>query len=298
MNVGMIGLGIMGRPMAKNLLKAGHRLWVHDIHPAAVRELCALGAEAAAPKDMGARCEALLTILPTGKIVQQVLLGEGGALAGMAKGSLVMDMSSVMPGEARACARACEDVGVDFLDAPVSGGEPKAIDGSLAFMVGGSRAAFDRAGPLFDAMGHSAVLVGDAGAGCVAKLANQIIVNLGIAAVSEALSLAVKAGADPEKVYQAIRGGLAGSAVLDAKAPMMLRRDFKAGGKIAINYKDIGNVMDTAHQLGMPLPLSAQLMEIMKELISHGQLEEDHGSIVKYYERAGGVTVRSEEAAK
>lgn len=295
MKVGMIGLGIMGKPMAKNLLKAGHSLWVHDINQQAVAELCALGATAALPGDMGAECEALLTILPTGQIVQQVLLGQGGALSGMAKGSLVMDMSSVMPGEARCCADACEAAGIQFLDAPVSGGEPKAMDGSLAFMVGGSEAAFERAQPLFQAMGHSAVLVGEAGAGCIAKLANQVIVNLNIAAVSEALSLATKAGADPKRVYQAIRGGLAGSTVLDAKAPMMLARNFRPGGKISVNYKDIGNVMSTAHTLGMPLPLSAQLMEIMKELVCHGQLEEDHASILKYYERGGDVLVQASQ---
>lgn len=292
MKVGIVGLGIMGKPMAKNLLKDGHALWVHDLNDEAVAELCTLGARSAQPKDMGAHCEALLTILPTGGIVQQVLLGDEGLLSGARPGTLVMDMSSVKPGEARVCAAACAEKGVDFLDAPVSGGEPKAIDGSLAFMVGGSQRAFERAKPLFDSMGASAVLVGAVGDGCIAKLANQIIVNLNIAAVSEALILAAKAGADPEKVYNAIRGGLAGSTVLDAKAPMMLRRDFKPGGKISINLKDIDNVMQTAHEIALPLPLTAQLLEIMTDLKGHGQLDEDHASIVRHYERMAGIEVK------
>ena len=213
-------------------------------------------------------------------------------LAHMAPGTLAVDMSSVTPEEAKACHRFAQERGVHFLDAPVSGGEPKAIDGTLAFMIGGTQAAFDAARPYLMYMGTSLTLVGEGGAGCVTKLANQIIVNLTIAAVSEALVLAAKAGADPEKVYQAIRGGLAGSTVLDAKAPMMLARNFQPGGKLSINMKDIKNVLATAHQADVPLPLSAGLYEIMTALKNMGCLDNDHAGIVKYYEQLAGVEVR------
>ena len=293
MKVGFIGLGIMGKPMAKNLLKDGFDLYVYDTNVSAMDELTAMGAHAADYSTMAESCDAILTVLPNGSIVKQVLLSKDGVLHSIRKGALVIDISSVTPGDAKVCAEAFAAVGVDYLDAPVSGGEPKAIDGTLAFMVGGSPAAFERAKPLFDSMGSSAVLVGDIGAGCIAKLSNQVIVNLTIAAVSEAFTLAMKAGVDPENVYRAIRGGLAGSAVLDAKVPMILARDFNPGGKISINKKDIGNVMQTAHDIDMPMPLCAQLMEIMTVLKNTGHLEDDHGGIVQYYEALAGVQVRS-----
>ena len=295
MLVGIIGLGIMGKPMAKNLIKGGFSLYVHDVDALAVAELTALGAEACTPAVMAARCDAILTMLPSGAVVKQVLLGTDGVLAHVRRGTLVMDMSSVTPEETQACGAAALTAGADYLDAPVSGGEPKAIDGTLAFMVGGTEAAFAKAKPLFDCMGASAVLVGGVGAGCVAKLANQVIVNLTIAAVSEALTLAVKAGVDPQKVFSAIRGGLAGSAVLEAKAPMMLAHNFRPGGKLSINRKDIGNVLQTAHHVDMPMPLTAQLMEMMTVLKGTGHIEDDHGGIVQYYEALAGVTVRPME---
>ncbi len=184
---------------------------------------------------------------------------------------------------------------VGFLDAPVSGGEPKAIDGTLAFMVGGAQEDFERALPYFQKMGASALLVGSSGSGSIAKLANQIIVNLNITAVAEALVLAAKAGADPEKVYQAIRGGLAGSTVLDAKAPMMITRNFKPGGKLSINLKDIKNVMTTAHALDVPLPFTSQLLEVMQALKVAGHIEDDHSGIVQYFEELAGVQVKKAE---
>ncbi len=292
MTVGIIGLGIMGKPMAKNLLKGGFTVYVHDLNSQAVDELSELGAIATSPGNMAECCDAVLTILPTGNIVKKVLLGEGGVLSHIRAGALVVEMSSITPDETRECGSAFLAAGVDYLDAPVSGGEPKAIDGSLAFMVGGSQNAFNRAHSLFACMGASAVLVGDIGTGCITKLANQVIVNLTIAAVSEALTLAIKAGADPEKVYQAIRGGLAGSVVLDAKVPMILARNFKPGGKLSINKKDISNVMQTAHDVDMPLPLTAHLLEIMTALKNAGHLEDDHCGIVQYYEKLANVEVR------
>ena len=293
--IGFIGLGIMGAPMASNLCKAGYPPAVYDLNPTAVQRLTAQGSRELPPSAMGAECDVLFTILPNGSVVDSVLFGPGGAAADLRPGSLVVDMSSVTPEESRSFSTRLKDRGVGFLDAPVSGGEPKAIDGTLAFMVGGSQDDFQRAWPYFQAMGASALLVGPCGCGSTAKRANQIIVNLTIAAVSEALVLATKAGADPEKVYQAIRGGLAGSTVLDVKAPMMLARNFVPGGKISINLKDIKNVMSSAHAMDVPLPLTAQLLEIMQSLKVGGHLDDDHAGIVQYFERLAGVEVRAGE---
>lgn len=281
--------------MASNLCKAGYPPAVYDLNPTAVQRLTAQGSRELPPSAMGAECDVLFTILPNGSVVDSVLFGPDGAAADLRPGSLVVDMSSVTPEESRSFSTRLKDRGVGFLDAPVSGGEPKAIDGTLAFMVGGSQDDFQRAWPYFQAMGASALLVGPCGCGSTAKLANQIIVNLTIAAVSEALVLATKAGADPEKVYQAIRGGLAGSTVLDVKAPMMLARNFVPGGKISINLKDIKNVMSSAHAMDVPLPLTAQLLEIMQSLKVGGHLDDDHAGIVQYFERLAGVEVRAGE---
>jgi 2-hydroxy-3-oxopropionate reductase len=179
-----------------------------------------------------------------------------------------------------------------MLDAPVSGGEPKAIDGTLSIMAGGAQADFDEVLPIFKAMGSSAVLTGGSGAGSVTKLANQIIVQLNIAAVSEALVMATKAGVDPELVYKAIRGGLAGSTVLDAKAPLMLDRKFDPGGRISTNLKDIANVLETSHEIGVPLPLTAVVMEILQALKADGMGSLDHGAIVRFYEKLAHVEVK------
>ncbi len=294
MKIGFIGLGIMGKPMAINLIKAGFKLYVNDVNPNAMSELEALGAIPASKDEIAAQCAVALTILPNGDIVKDVLISSSGLLSKMKPGSLVIDMSSITPIEARECGSAFQKKGIDYLDAPVSGGEPKAIDGTLAFMVGGTQNAFERAKPLFKAMGTSAVLVGDTGAGCITKLSNQIIVNLTIAAVSEALTFAAKAGVDPGKVYQAIRGGLAGSTVLDAKAPMMLRRNYVPGGKISINKKDINNVMKTAADIDMPVFLTSTLQDIMTVLKNTGHFEDDHGGIIQFYEYAAQTLVSSE----
>jgi 2-hydroxy-3-oxopropionate reductase len=289
--IGFIGLGIMGAPMALNLRKAGIPLLVADLNERAVERLVKAGATAATAAEIGSRCDIVFTILPDGAVVRSVLLGDGGVAASLRAGGLVCDMSSVSPMEARACASALAEKGIGFVDAPVSGGEPKAIDGTLAFMVGGEAAHFARLKKYFDAMGASAMLVGDIGSGCTAKLANQMIVNLTITAVAEALVFAVKAGTDPEKVYQAIRGGLAGSVVLDAKAPMMIARDFKPGGKLSINHKDIKNVLATAHQIDAPIPFSASLFEVMQSLKVGNHMDDDHAGIVQYFEELAGVRV-------
>ena len=290
---GFIGLGIMGAPMAENLVKAGFSLAVSDVNPAAVKRLTDQGAIEMSNYDIGQSCDTVFTILPNGEIVDDVLFGKGGVASGMSAGGLVVDMSSVTPSQSRSFGKRLAESGVGFLDAPVSGGEPKAIDGTLAFMAGGSEEDFHRAEAFFSAMGASWLLVGPCGSGSITKLANQVIVNLTIAAVSEGLVLAAKAGADPEKVYQAIRGGLAGSQVLDAKAPMMLARNFVPGGKISINHKDIKNVMATAHEMDIPLPLSAQLFEIMQALKVSGHMNDDHAGIVQYFEALAGIEVKA-----
>ena len=302
MKTGFIGLGIMGKPMAKNLLKAGTDLMVYDLNDAVVQELVELGAKKATVREIGTECGVVFTILPTAAIVQQVLFGEDGLCQAMKKadsqaakgGAVVCDMSSVTPGESRLCYEKLKEIGVGFVDSPVSGGEPKAIDGTLAFMAGGDEKDFETLTPYFERMGASALLVGSSGSGSIAKLANQIIVNLNIAAVSEAFVLATKAGADPAKVYQAIRGGLAGSTVMDAKVPMMLERNFTPGGTIRVNHKDIKNVMATAHDVDVPLPLTSQLFEIMQALKVGGHIGDDHSGIVQYFEQLAGVEVRSQ----
>ncbi len=289
--VGFIGLGIMGKPMAWNLLKKGCKLLVYDIHQPAVEALESAGAQAASLAEIGAACSLVFTILPNGPIVQDVLFNVTGLLSTLKPGSVVVDMSSVTPVESQTCQKKLAEKNIGFLDAPVSGGEPKAIDGTLAFMVGGTQTDFDQVLPYFQRMGASALLVGPSGSGSIAKLANQIIVNLNITAVAEAFVFAAKAGADPEKVYQAIRGGLAGSVVMDAKVPMMISRNFKPGGKLSINLKDIKNVMATAHALDVPLPFTSQLLELMQALKVDGHIEEDHSAIVKYFEKLARTEV-------
>lgn len=294
LKVGFIGLGIMGRPMTLNLLKAGIDLTVYDISEQAVKTLADAGAKtAASPKEVAVNTDVVITMVPNAAIVRSLLEGENGILAGLKENTIVIDMSSVSPVDSKKFAEMVEAKNCKFLDSPVSGGEPGAINATLAFMIGGDEAVVEQARPIFEAMGTSITVVGPNGSGSVAKLANQIMVNLNIAAVSEALVLATKAGADPQKVYEAVRGGLAGSTVLDAKAPMMISRNFKPGGTLAINLKDITNVMATADALDVPLILTSQLKEIMHSLKASGHIMDDHSGIVQFYEQISGVTVQS-----
>jgi 2-hydroxy-3-oxopropionate reductase len=291
--VGFIGLGIMGKPMSRNLIKAGYQLVIYDIDKAPVEELKQAGAEVGlSPMDVAARAHVIITMLPNSPHVKAAVLGKDGVIEGAHKGSIVVDMSSITPIVSREISEALTHKGIKMLDAPVSGGEPKAIDGSLSIMVGGAQANFDEVLPIFKAMGSSAVLTGGSGAGSVTKLANQIIVQLNIAAVSEALVMATKAGVDPELVYKAIRGGLAGSTVLDAKAPLMLDRKFDPGGRISTNLKDIANVLETSHEIGVPLPLTAVVMEVLQALKADGMGNLDHGAIVRFYEKLAHVEVK------
>ena len=292
MKVGFIGLGIMGRPMAKNMLKAGVELLVADLNKEAVADVVAAGAEEASYAEIGERCERIIIMVPSGEITKSILFGEGGVASTVKAGTVICDMSSVTPVESQDCYQALKEKGVGFVDAPVSGGEQGAIAGTLAIMAGGDEKDFDEMKEYFDILGSSALLIGGSGSGSVTKLANQVIVNNTIAVVSEAFVLAAKAGADPQKVYEAIRGGLAGSAVLDAKIPMIVERNFKPGGPIRINHKDIKNVVNTAHSIDVPIPYTAQLYEILQTLKIHGHMNDDHGGIVQYFEKLADVEVK------
>ncbi len=293
MKIGFIGLGIMGKPMARNLMKKGHTLVVSGHNQKVAEEFKKDGAEVfATPKEIAANSDIVITMLPNSPQVEEVVLGKDGVIEGAKKGSCVIDMSSIAPLSSRKVAAALEKIGVDMLDAPVSGGEPKAIDGTISVMVGGKQEVFDKYKDVIGCMAASVVRTGDIGAGNATKLANQIIVAINIAAVSEALTLAAKVGVEPELVYKAIRGGLAGSTVLDAKAPMMMDRNFKPGFRINLHIKDLKNVLDTSHEVGVTLPLTASVMEIMQSLRADGHEAEDHSSIVKYYEKLDNIVVK------
>ncbi|AIX72726.1 MAG: 2-hydroxy-3-oxopropionate reductase [Mixta calida] len=292
MKVGFIGLGIMGKPMSKNLLKAGYTLVVRDSNPQNEAELVELGATAAkTPKEVAEQCDVIITMLPNSPHVKEVALGENGIIDGAKAGAVLIDMSSIAPLASREIHQALAEKGIKMLDAPVSGGEPKAIDGTLSVMVGGDKAVFDAHYDLMKAMAGSVVHTGDIGAGNVTKLANQVIVALNIAAMSEALTLATKAGVNPDLVYQAIRGGLAGSTVLDAKAPMVMDRNFKPGFRIDLHIKDLSNALDTSHGIGAQLPLTAAVMEMMQALKADGMGTADHSALACYYEKLAKVEV-------
>ncbi|MBQ9564326.1 MAG: 2-hydroxy-3-oxopropionate reductase [Synergistaceae bacterium] len=292
MKIGFIGLGIMGKPMAKNLIKAGHELRVYNRSKEPVEELVKAGAAAAAnAADAAKGVELVLTMLPNSPQVKSVMLEEDKVADSMAKGTTFIDMSSINPIASREIAEALSKKGIEMLDAPVSGGEPKAIDGTLSFMVGGKQEVFDKFEPILKAMGSSVVRCGDIGAGNVTKLCNQIVVAVNIAAVSEALMLGKRAGVDPESIYKAIRGGLAGSTVMDAKAPMILDRNFKPGFRIDLHIKDLNNVMDAAKSVDSPIPLTAQVFEMMKILHSDGKGQCDHSALAQVYEKMANTEI-------
>jgi 2-hydroxy-3-oxopropionate reductase len=291
--IGFIGLGIMGKPMAKNLLKAGYSLTVYDIVPEKTKEVVEAGAnEGSSSKEVAEKSEIIITMLPNSPEVKDAVLGAGGVLDGAKAGTILIDMSSIAPLASQEISSKAKEKGVIMLDAPVSGGEPKAIEGTLAIMVGGPQETFDEVKDILGIMGASVTLVGEIGSGNMTKLANQIIVALNIAAMSEAMVLAAKAGVDPEKVFQAIRGGLAGSTVLDAKMPLVLKGNFKPGFRIELHIKDLANALDTAHGIGVSVPLSAAVMEVMQALKVDGKGVDDHGGIIQFYEKLAKVEVR------
>ena len=294
--IGFIGLGIMGKPMSRNLMKAGYSLIVYDVVGEAVEEIVTDGAQAAASaKEVAEKTKTIITMLPDGPDVENVVLGQGGVIEGVASGSTLIDMSSISPLVSQKLASACAKKGVEVLDAPVSGGEPKAIDGTLAIMVGGKKAVFDEHVSLLNIMGGSVTLTGDVGAGNVTKLANQIIVALNIAAVGEALVLATKAGVDPAVVFDAIKGGLAGSTVLDAKGPMITEGNFAPGFRIKLHEKDLRNTLLTAESLKVPLPLTSVVQQMLVALMNEGKGDLDHSAIATFTENLAGVKARKKK---
>jgi 2-hydroxy-3-oxopropionate reductase len=293
MNIGFVGLGIMGKPMARNLIKAGHHLTVYDRGPERIAELVESGAVAGkSAEDVAARSEVTFTMVPDGPEVELAILGTAGALQGAKTGSIIVDMSSISPLVAQKVGAACSAKGIEFLDAPVSGGEPKAIDGSLAIMVGGQKETFNKILPLFQIMGSSATLTGPVGAGNVTKLANQIMVAVNIAAMGEALVLAAKAGLDPEVVFNAVKGGLAGSAVLNAKAPMLIGRNFKPGFRIRLHQKDLRNALLAAEDLKVSLPFTSLAQQALVALMNQGRGDLDHSAIATFIEDLANTEVK------
>ena len=294
--IGFVGLGIMGKPMARNLMKAGYELTVYDIVGDAMEELVSDGANGASScREVAEKTAKIITMLPDSADSERAILGPDGVLEGAKPGSHIIDMSSIAPLVSQKIAGECAQKGVDMLDAPVSGGEPGAINGTLAIMVGGKQSVFDECYDLMKVMGANVALTGDVGAGGGTKLANQIIVAANIQALSEAMVLSQRAGVDPEKVFEAIRGGLAGSAVMEAKAPMMLDRNFRPGFRIRLHQKDLRNVLQTAQELNVPLPVTAQVQQILGSLVNHGDADSDHAAILHFVENMAGVEVKRGE---
>lgn len=292
MKIGFIGLGIMGKPMVRNIMKAGYTdVLVWNRSKAPMDEVAADGAIASNPKEIGESCDVVITMLPNSPQVKEVMLGENGVASYMKPGAVFIDCSSINPVASQEIAEVLAERGVEMLDAPVSGGEPKAIDGTLSFMVGGKQDVFHAHKELLLTMGASAVRCGEVGAGNTTKLANQIIVACNIQALGEALMLAKKAGVDPELVFQAIKGGLAGSTVMNAKAPMMIAGNDKPGFKIDLHIKDLNNALDCAHTVGAPVPMTAQVQEIMQWMHNHEGGQKDHSAIAQYYEFLTGEKI-------
>ncbi len=295
MKVGFIGLGIMGRPMSKNLIKAGYELTVFDpFAKAAMEDVVACGAAAGKSNaDVASKSDVVITMVPNSPNVREAVFGKDGIAEGASKGLDIIDMSSIAPLESKAIAEECEKIGLHMMDAPVSGGEPKAIDGTLSIMCGGSAELFEKYKEMLNVMGASVVHCGEVnGAGDTVKLANQMIVAVNIAACAEAYELAVMAGVEPEKVFDAIKGGLAGSTVMNAKVPMMMDGNFKPGFRIDLHIKDLNNALDTGHGLGTPMILTSSVQEMLQWLHNNGSGSDDHSAILKYYERITGVEMR------
>ena len=293
MKLGFIGLGVMGKPMAKNLVKAGHELVVFDIAKGPVDELVKEGAKAvASPKDVALACTTIVTMLPNSPHVKEVVCGANGILEGAKSGTIVIDMSSIAPAAIQEIAKKAADKGVKVIDAPVSGGEAKAISGQLSIMVGGDKAVFDSVkDDILLKMGASAVYCGVIGAGNTTKLANQAIAACNIAVVAEAFTLAKKAGVDPQVMFEAIRGGAAGSAIMELKFPMFMEGTYKPGFRIELHIKDLANALDTAHEVGSPMPLTSAVMEMFQSVKAGGMGQNDNGALAVYYEKISGVKI-------
>jgi 2-hydroxy-3-oxopropionate reductase len=294
--IGFIGLGIMGKPMARNLIKAGYPLIVHNRSRAAVDELTTEGAQAATDaKEVAGRTEIIITMLPDSSDVDLVYAGENGIFSASKSGTLLMDMSTISPAVARKLADEAQRRGCDMLDAPVSGGEAGAISASLSIMIGGEAAAVERAIPIFESLGKNIVHVGSAGAGQVTKAANQMVVGTTIAIVSEALVLAAKAGVDPAKVRQALLGGFAQSKILEAHGQKMLEHNFKPGFRIRLHEKDMKIALGAGFEYGVPLMVTGQVAQMMSAMKSMGQGDLDHSGLVKLIEEMANTELAHNE---
>ena len=293
--VGFIGLGIMGKPMARNLINAGYSLVVHDHKAEPMEELAAEGASMAdSCRQASEGSEVIITMLPDSANSEDAILGQNGVLEGAPAGATIIDMSSINPIVSQKIGAEAAKHGVEMLDAPVSGGEPGAIAGTLAIMVGGNEEIFQKHEELLHVMGRSVVRVGEVGAGNVVKVANQMIVAANIEVIGEALALAQKAGIDPKVVFDAIRGGLAGSNCLEAKAPMMMERNFRPGFRIRLHHKDLNNAMATAKDLGVPVPVTSLLQQMLGALVNDGKGELDHSAIANFIEAMAHTEIRTQ----
>jgi 2-hydroxy-3-oxopropionate reductase len=285
MDLGFVGLGIMGKPMAANLVKGSHALHLHS-RSGVPQELVALGGRPClSGKEVAQRSEVVFTMVPDTPDVEKALFAPGGVAEGLSPGKLVVDMSSISPMETRRFAERVRSLGCDYLDAPVSGGDLGARNATLTIMVGGSEAAFARARPLFELLGKNITLVGGSGAGQTCKVANQIVVALNIEAVAEALLFASKAGVDPAKVRQALLGGFAASRVLEVHGERMLKRNFEPGARVALHQKDLGNALAGARAMGLSLPNTATAQELFNACAAMGGSGWDHSSMLKALER-------------
>lgn len=290
--IGFVGIGIMGFPMAKNLIKAGYPLIIYDLNEQALSNMVSEGTDRGEScAHVAKNCDIIITMLPNSPDVEKVVLGEQGILKGACKGQILIDMSSITPLVSQSLARELEKKGIDMLDAPVSGGQEKAQSGTLAIMVGGKEEIFNYCKPILEVMGKP-ILVGDIGAGGTAKLVNQAIVAVNIAIVAEALLLGKKAGVDPDRIFDAIKGGLAGSQCLTDKAPRMFRGNYAPGFRIRLHVKDLTNILQTSQALHNAMPLTAQVMEMMQTLMADGHTELDHAGLALFYEKINGISLK------
>lgn len=292
--IGFIGLGIMGRPMARNLIKAGHKLVVHSRSRGPVDELVAEAGDAAiaasSPREVAEQAKTIITMLPDSPDVEAVVFGENGLIEAMGEGHLLIDMSTIAPATAVAVSEALAEKGARALDAPVSGGDKGAIAGTLSIMVGGDEADVERARPLFEAMGTTIVHVGGPGAGQVVKACNQIMVAIAYAGLSEALVLGTKAGVDPEKILQVLGGGLANSRVLEMRGPTMIKHQFEPGFRIRLHRKDLNIALNAGREEGVPLSVTALVSQMFESARAHGRDELDHSALLTVVEDAAGIS--------
>lgn len=292
MRIGFIGLGVMGGPMAINVCKAGHEVHVFDMVPAAVEKLVAAGAIAEkSSREVAEKTDIVITMLPNSPHVKAVILGENGVLAGRHDGLIIIDMSSIAPLVTKEVGAKCAEVGVELFEAPVSGGEAKAIDGTLNLMCGGTPELLEKVRPILETMAANIVLCGELGAGNTTKLVNQHIIAVELGAIAEAFVMGKKAGVDPEVIYNAIHGGAAGSFQMDAKLPQLLKRNFKPGFRLNLHIKDLNNAIETGHSVGAPMPLASAVMDIMKYEQANGNGNLDHSIMMTYFEKLAGAEI-------